>query len=113
MQQRVRFLVSVFAVGLLLLSVAAVAIQLGLNQPPDPTRVTNLQDDGTGSLRWAIGNAPTGSTITFDEILQGKTIRLASGGLQITRNLRIQGPVTGSVIISSESDSGNKSTTVS
>ena len=108
-RQRVRFLISVFAVCLLLLSLVAVATQLGLNQPPDATHVTNLQDGGPGSLRWAIGNAPAGSTITFDEMLQGKTIKLTSGDLQITRNLRIQGLSTGGMTISSDSDSGNKS----
>jgi transcriptional regulator with XRE-family HTH domain len=110
---RVRFLISVLVVCLLLLSLATVAIQLGLNQPPDPTRVTNLQDDGLGSLRWAIGNAPAGSTIAFDERLWGKTIKLTSGDLQITRNLRIQGPVTESLTISSDSVIGTKSIKVS
>ena len=105
--QRMLFLVSVLAVCLLLLSLATVAIQLALNQPPDPTRVTNPQDNGTGSLRWAIDNAPAGSTITFDERLRGKTIKLTSGDLQITRNLRIRGLGTGSLTISSDTD--NKS----
>jgi len=111
--QRMLFLVSVLALCLLLLSLATVAIQLALNQPPDPTRVTNLQDNGTGSLRWAIDNAPAGSTITFDERLRGKTIKLTSGDLQITRNMRIQGLGTGSLTISSDSDIGNESIIVS
>ncbi len=84
-----------------------------IHQPPDPTRVTNLQDNGTGSLRWAIDNAPVGSTITFDERLRSKTIKLTSGDLQITRNLRIQGLGTGSLTISSDSDIGNESIIVS
>jgi hypothetical protein len=106
-RQRVRFLVSVLAVCLLVLSLAMVAIQLSLNRPPDPTRVINVQNDGPGSLRWAISNAPAGSTITFDEMLQGKTIQLTSGSLEITKDLRIQGPVTKSVIISGKSDTSN------
>ena len=69
-------------------------------RPPDPTRVTNLQDHGMGSLRWAIANAPSGSTITFDTSLHG-TILLTSSDLSITRNLTIRGPGAGILSISS------------
>jgi hypothetical protein len=53
--------------------------------------VTTLQDSGTGSLRWAIENAPAGSTITFDTGLQG-TLRLTSDSLHISKRLSIRGP---------------------
>jgi predicted outer membrane repeat protein len=57
--------------------------------PPDPTLVTTLADNGTGSLRWVIANAPTGSMITFDSHLSG-VIRLVSG-ISINKNLSIRG----------------------
>jgi transcriptional regulator with XRE-family HTH domain/energy-coupling factor transporter ATP-binding protein EcfA2 len=99
---RMRFLVSVLTVCLLLLSLATVAVRFALNQPSDPTHVTNLQDNGPGSLRWAVDNAPPDSTITFDERLRGKTITLTSGDLQITRNLRLSGPSAEDLTISSD-----------
>ena len=42
-----------------------------LNIFPEPTLVTNLKDNGPGSLRAAIEVAPPGSTITFATGLQG------------------------------------------
>ncbi len=72
---------------------------------PDPTLVTNLQDDGVGSLRWAIANAPPGSTITFAGSLRG-TISRPSGtptngrDILIGRNLTIRGPGAGVLAIS-------------
>lgn len=104
---RLRFLISVSLVCLLLLLSVAVAVRFGINQPPDPTRVTNLQDNGSGSLRWAVDNAPPGSTITFDGSLRGKAITLTSGDLQITHNLRLSGPSAGGLTI--RSDQNNES----
>lgn len=52
--------------------------------------VTNLNDNGPGSLRQAIDAAAPDSTITFDSSLHG-TIHLTSI-LDITRNLTIEGP---------------------
>ena len=46
--------ISVLALVLLLIAMAGLAIWLSLQLPPDPTRVTTLQNDGPGSLRWAI-----------------------------------------------------------
>jgi len=72
---------------------------------PDPTLVTNLQDDGVGSLRWAIANAPAGSTITFDGSLRGTISRPSSTptngrDILIGRNLTIRGPGAGILAIS-------------
>ena len=74
-QRRLRYGISVLAIILVLLATAGLAGWFRWQLPPDPTRVTTLQDSGTGSLRWAIANAPSGSTITFDAGLQG-TLRL-------------------------------------
>jgi predicted outer membrane repeat protein len=74
-------------------------------QSPDPTLVTNLQDDGVGSLRWAIANAPPGGTITFDRSLRGTISRPSSTptngrDILIGRNLTIRGPGAGVLAIS-------------
>jgi hypothetical protein len=62
------------------------------HQPPDPTRVSNLQDnDRPGSLRYAVDDALPKSTITFDASLHG-TILLSSGDLNIGKDLKILGP---------------------
>ena len=53
--------------------------------------VTNLNDNGPGSLRQIIANAKPGSTITFDKSLRG-TILLTSGDLNIAKDLTIRGP---------------------
>src|SRR5947208_2146004 len=72
---RLRYGISVVTIVLVLLATAGLAAWLRWQLPPDPTRVTTLQDSGTGSLRWAVVSAPSGSTITFDAGLHG-TIRL-------------------------------------
>lgn len=91
--QRLRSLLTAMLVVLLLLSTTSVAgwTLLHQPQPPDPTRVTTLVDSGPGSLRWAIENAPTGSTITFAPHLRG-TILLIGGDLQFVKNLTLRGP---------------------
>lgn len=53
--------------------------------------VTNLNDDGPGSLRQAIATASKGATITFDSSLKG-TIVLASGDLNFNKSLTVRGP---------------------
>jgi predicted outer membrane repeat protein len=83
--------ISVLALVLLLIAMAGLAIWLSLQLPPDPTRVTTLQNDGPGSLRWAIENAPAGSTITFDKSLKG-TLLLSGDNLHISKPLHIRGP---------------------
>ncbi len=53
--------------------------------------VTNTHDSGPGSLRNAITDAPSGSTILFANSLKGATIMLTSGVLSINQNLNIDG----------------------
>jgi transcriptional regulator with XRE-family HTH domain len=90
--QRRRLLsgISILAIVGVLLATAGLAAWLSLHLPPDTTRVTTLQDSGTGSLRWAIENAPAGSTITFDSSLHG-TLLLTSDSLHISKRLSIRG----------------------
>jgi TIR domain len=68
----------------------------------DPTLVTIPNDDGPGSLRWCINNAPSGSTITFDESVRG-TIKLTSGDMAFPggKKLIIRGPGANILAISS------------
>ena len=94
---RLLYVISVWTIVLVLLATAGLAGWFRLQLPPDPTRVTTLQDSGTGSLRWAIANAPAGSTITFDASLQG-TLRLTDG-LHISKQLSIHGPGEGRLTV--------------
>jgi serine/threonine protein kinase len=96
---RVRFVVSVLAVLLLVVSSIGIASWFLTHPAPDPTHVTNLQDHGPGSLRQAIDESPAGSTIMFDEHQSG-TIMLVSQ-LNIAKNLTIQGPMAHTVSVSS------------
>ncbi len=101
--QRMFSIASRIVVALLLLFVMGLASRFWfvINNPPDPTHVTNLQDNGVGSLPWAIANAPSGSTITFDTSLWGHTIML-TGELPINqKRLTIHGPGAGMLSISS------------
>jgi predicted outer membrane repeat protein len=59
--------------------------------------VTTLADDGPGSLRQAISNAPPDDVITF---ATNGTIILTSGELMITRNLSIVGVDASGIAIS-------------
>jgi hypothetical protein len=54
--------------------------------------VNTANDDGPGSLRRAIANAPPGSTITFDKSLWGHTIMLTNDLRIAKKSLSIQGP---------------------
>jgi predicted outer membrane repeat protein len=91
--------ISVLAMVLLLIAMIGLTTWLSLQLPPDPARVTTLQNDGPGSLRWAIANAPAGSTITFDKSLKG-TLLLSDDNLHISRPLHIRGPGAGDLTIS-------------
>jgi len=62
--------------------------------------VTNIQNSGRGSLRAEIVAARSGDTIVFSPKLDGKTILLTSGQLDLTKNLTIQGPGAGQLTIS-------------
>ena len=96
--QRTRVLLSIVVVVLVLLSTSGVAGWFLTR--PDQTHVTNLNDHGPGSLRSAIDDAPSGSTITFDPSLHG-TIQLTSGNLNIGKNLTVLGPGADKLAISS------------
>jgi predicted outer membrane repeat protein len=67
---------------------------------PSTLTVTNTQDHGRGSLRAEIAAAHSGDTIVFSPSLDGKTITLTSGELDLTKNLTIQGPGAGQLTIS-------------
>ncbi len=63
--------------------------------------VTSADDDGSsGTLRALIGAASPGSTIVFDHRLDGRTIALKQGALEVTKSLDIEGPGAGQLTIS-------------
>ncbi len=89
-QRRSRFNMAAFCIlAVLLLFLAGFANRQVLF-PPDPTLVTNLADNGPGSLRQAIDMARPGSIITFSSHVKG-VIRLTSN-LSIDKDLSIHGP---------------------
>ncbi|HZO73343.1 MAG TPA: TIR domain-containing protein [Ktedonobacteraceae bacterium] len=92
MKQRVQFVASMIGVMLLLFATTGAAIYFFIQRPPDPTEVTTLQNDGVGSLRWAIDNALSGKTITFASSLAGQTITLTDTLVFPNKQLHIQGP---------------------
>src|SRR5271169_1412617 len=60
---------------------------------PSTLTVTSAADDGSnGTLRAVIGAASPGSTIVFDEALNGQTISLSLGQLSVNKSLDIEGP---------------------
>jgi hypothetical protein len=61
--------------------------------------VTNLDDAGTGSLRQALIDTPSGGTVDFQAGLSG-TITLTSGALAITKDLTISGPGANVITVS-------------
>lgn len=70
--------------------------------------VTNTNDSGAGSLRAAIAAATAGDTIQFDPSLNGKTITLTSGELDITdaaKPLYIVGPGASQLTIKADTSS--------
>ena len=67
--------------------------------------VTNTLDSGHGSLRYEIAHANKNATIVFAPSLDGQTITLTSGELDITTGLTIQGPGAGQLTISGGNNS--------
>lgn len=78
------------AVAIVTLLFAAVASVQGLQAAT--LIVTTNADSGEGSLRDSIFAASDGDTIQFDPALNGQTITLTSGQLEITKNITIDGP---------------------
>jgi serine/threonine protein kinase len=99
-RRRVQSALGVVIVVLLLLSSTGVAGWKLSHPPVDPTYVNTFNDNGPGSLRYAVDEAPAGSTIKFDPGMQG-TIHLKSRNLDISRNLTLRGPGADKLIISS------------
>jgi len=62
--------------------------------------VTNNLDSGTGSLRAEIAAARAGDTIVFAPSLDGQSITLTSGELDINKSLTINGPGAGQLAVS-------------
>lgn len=70
---------------------AAMLLLLGTASARAAT-VTNVGDAGPGSLRAVIAAAGSGETIDFDASLDGQTIVLTSGAIEVDKNLVIDGP---------------------
>src|SRR5579859_78256 len=98
-----RRLSALFLIVLFALAVFPASAQQA-NPAPNTIVVTNLNDDGTGSLRQAIADSADSGTITFAPGLSG-TIAI-SKPIELTRNLTIQGPTSGVLTISNTKDSG-------
>jgi len=97
--RQLQFVASMIMIFLLLVTSAGAAVWFFRQLPPDAKLVTNSNDDGIGSLRWAITSAKAGSTITFAPNVRG-TIRLKSNDLTFSSNLTIQGPGAAALTIS-------------
>jgi hypothetical protein len=92
--------VRVSMVFLLLVALLGVAGWFFLNRAPTPNYVTTTDEYAVGSLRWAIGTAHPGDTITFDPSLIGQTIVLKNVNLHIfQQHLTIQGPAKDRITI--------------
>lgn len=91
-------------VSIILLLVAIIggsAAWILTHRAPNPTLVTTTQGGSStsGSLPWAIQNAPSGSTISFDPNLTGQTILLTDTLFIPQKRLTIQGPTAKKLII--------------
>jgi hypothetical protein len=89
-----------FLAGAVVLAVGAFASpranQLTMSRsdalPANIIVVTNTNDSGPGSLRQALVDANDGDSINFDSSLNGQTITLTSGELNVDKNVTISGP---------------------
>ncbi|MBI1918423.1 MAG: FG-GAP repeat protein [Planctomycetes bacterium] len=60
---------------------------------PSTLTVTSALDDGSaGTLRAVVNAAAAGDVITFDPLLNGQTITLTQGEINIAEDLTVQGP---------------------
>src|ERR1051325_900183 len=66
---------------------------------PASITVTNINDNGPGSLRQALADAIDNDTIGFDPALNGQTISLTTGELVIDKDITITGPGPGLLTI--------------
>jgi hypothetical protein len=64
--------------------------------------VLNTHDSGPGSLRAEVAAAKQSDTIVFDPGLDGRTIGLTGGEIDINKSITIQGPGAGLLTISGE-----------
>ncbi len=67
--------------------------------------VLNSMDNGPGSLRDTVGIAAPGDTIVFANILDGATITLTTGQIDINQDLTIIGPGRTNLTISGDNSS--------
>jgi hypothetical protein len=72
---------------------------------PSTLTVTNTLDSGAGSLRAEVTAARSKDTIVFAPGLEGQTITLTSGQLDITQDLTVQGPGAGLLAVSGGNNS--------
>lgn len=73
--------------------------QVHLDQPTSAI-VTNTNNDGEGSLRWAADVVATGGTVTFDPSLAGQTITLDGPLTIVGKEITIDGAAAPGVILS-------------
>jgi serine/threonine protein kinase len=101
--RQLRASLSLITVLLLVIASSGIAGWIVLHQPVPPPKagyVTTTDEYATGSLRWAIGNAHTGDTITFAPNMKGQTIKLQNADIHIfQQNLTIKGLATGHITI--------------
>jgi predicted outer membrane repeat protein len=70
---------------------------------PSTLTVSTAADSGSGSLRYEIAQAKSKDTIVFAPSLDGQTIKLTSGQLEIGKSLTIQGLGAGQLTVSGDS----------
>jgi streptogramin lyase len=109
-QRSINLLVRLSLVVFLFLTLTGAASWFYFHQTANPTQVTNLNDDGPGSLRYCVNNLqsyPTlTNTITFAPGLKG-TIHLTSGTLSIKGHMTINGPGANLLTVTSGKTNSN------